>query len=104
MHLRVEQSQLATHLFTLFIRCPFGQAAGDCPFADIRALQSLELKFRLAEQMARHPQCPENVRNTHGVCYRKRLRTAIRPGATTSEARKIHQASRPTPQTTTDRL
>lgn len=68
-----EQSELITHLFTLFIRCPFGQAAGDCPFADIRALRSLEMKFQLAEKMAMHPQCPENVRATHGSCYRERL-------------------------------
>lgn len=73
MHPSEEQSELITHLFTLFIRCPFGQAAGNCPFADIRALRSLELKFQLAEKMAMHPQCPENVRDTHGSCYRERL-------------------------------
>lgn len=69
-----EQAKLIAHLFALFIRCPFGQAARDCPFADIRTLQSLDLKFRLAEKIAMHPQCPENMRDTHGACYQKRLR------------------------------
>ena len=72
-HPSKEQSELITHLFNLFIRCPFGQAAGNCPFADIRALRSLELKFQLAEKMAMHPQCPKNVHDTHDSCYRERL-------------------------------
>lgn len=73
MHHSEEQSELITHLFTLFIRCPFGQATTDCPFIDIRALQSLDLKFQLAEKIAMHPQCRENLRDTHGDCYRKRF-------------------------------
>ena len=89
MHHSEAQAELATHLFTLFIRCPFGQAAGDCPFADIRALRNLEFKFRLAEKMARHPQCPTEVRETHGACYRKRLRTIMGPEAPATE-REIH--------------
>lgn len=74
MHPSEEQSKLIAHLFALFIRCPFGQAAEDCPFADIRTLQSLDLKFRLAEKIAMHPRYPENMRDTHGACYRERLR------------------------------
>ena len=79
MHPSEKQSELITHLFTLFIRCPFGLAAGNCPFADIRALQSLELKFRLAEQMAGQPNCHKNVRNTHEACYRTRLQQVVKP-------------------------
>lgn len=85
MHRSEAQSELATHLFTLFIRCPFGQAAENCPFADIRAMPSLELKFRLAEKIALHPQCSENMRHTHGACYRERVRTVMQKWATVIE-------------------
>jgi len=103
MHPSEEQSELITHLFTLFIRCPFGQAARDCPFADIRALQSLELKFQLAEKMAMHPQCHENVHEAHGTCYRERFRTIMRRGKPTQTG-KIRHAYRVPPQTATNRL
>lgn len=69
-----QQYQLTIRLFGLFLKCPFREATMDCPFIDIRNLSSLELKFKLAEQMACHPSCQENVSNTHEMCYRKRMR------------------------------
>lgn len=104
MHRSEAQSELATHFFTLFIRCPFGRAAGDCPFADIRALRNLEFKFRLAEKMAMHPQCPEDVRDTHGACYQKRLRTIMGAGAPAAEKERKRPATRALLRTATDRL
>lgn len=103
MHPSEKQSELITHLFTLFIRCPFGQAARDCPFADIRALQSLELKFQLAEKMAMHPQCHKNVHEAHGTCYRERIRTIMRRGKPPKLERYAMRTECP-PQTATNRL
>ena len=70
---------LTMRLFGLFIKCPLGEATRDCPFADIRNLRSLELKFQLAEKMAVHPQCPEDIHNTHEACCRERLRQIRAP-------------------------
>lgn len=78
MHLSNQQYLLTMRLFGLFIKCPFREATQDCPFLDIRKLRSLELKFQLAEQMASHPSCRENVRNTHETCYRKRMQEAVK--------------------------
>lgn len=76
MHSSNQQHLLTMRLFGLFLKCPFGQATSDCPFTDIRAMASLELKFQLAERMASQLGCQENVRATHEVCFRRRLRMA----------------------------
>lgn len=73
MHSDNQQYQLTMRLFGLFLKCPFREATSDCPFIDIRKLKSLELKFHLAEQMASHSRCHDNVRHTHEACYRKRM-------------------------------
>ena len=78
MHSSNQQYELTMRLFGLFIKCPFREATQDCPFGDIRSLQSLDLKFQLAERIARHPQCSENVRNTHEACYRARMQQVIK--------------------------
>lgn len=78
MHSGNQQYLLTMRLFGLFIKCPFREATQDCPFLDIRKLRSLELKFQLAEQMAGHPSCRENVRKTHEACYRNRLQQVIK--------------------------
>ncbi len=88
MHSDNQQYLLTIRLFGLFLRCPFREETEDCPFIDIRRLRNLELKFQLAEQMARHPSCQENVRTTHEACYRKRMRQVVnachaRPAAPT---------------------
>ncbi|MDP2003797.1 MAG: hypothetical protein ACYC0O_12205 [Desulfurivibrionaceae bacterium] len=77
MHSNNQQYLLTMRLFGLFIKCPFREAAQDCPFLDIRKLDSLELKFQLAEQMAGHPSCRESVHTTHEACYRNRLQQVI---------------------------
>jgi len=77
MHSDNQQYLLTMRLFGLFIRCPFREATKDCPFLDIRNLRSLELKFQLAEQMASHPSCQENVRTTHEACYQERMRQVV---------------------------
>lgn len=74
MHSINQQYLLTMRLFGLFLRCPLREATADCPFSDIRNLRNLELKFQLAEQMASHPSCRENVRNTHEACYQERMR------------------------------
>lgn len=58
--------------FALFIKCPLGEATDDCPFSDIRDLQSLELKFHLAETLVLNSGDHENLRNTHEECFRRR--------------------------------
>lgn len=78
MHSSNQQYLLTMRLFGLFITCPFREATQDCPFIDIRKLDSLELKFQLAEQMAGHPNCREKVRKTHETCYRKRLQQVVK--------------------------
>ncbi|OGQ87411.1 MAG: hypothetical protein A2512_01610 [Deltaproteobacteria bacterium RIFOXYD12_FULL_56_24] len=78
MHSKNQQYHITMRLFGLFIKCPFSEAAHDCPFGDIRSRESLDLKFRLAERIARHPHCFENVRNTHEACYRARIQQVIR--------------------------
>lgn len=77
MHSENQQYLLTMRLFSLFLRCPFREATADCPFNDIRNLQSLELKFQLAEKMASHPSCQENVHTTHEACYRERMRQVV---------------------------
>lgn len=78
MHSSNQQYLLTMRLFGLFLRCPFREATKDCPFLDIRNLRSLELKFQLAEQMASHPSCQENISNTHETCYRERMRQVVK--------------------------
>ncbi|MBU4177001.1 MAG: hypothetical protein KJ772_01790 [Proteobacteria bacterium] len=78
MHSNNQQYLLTMRLFGLFIKCPFREATQDCPFLDIRKLHSLELKFQLAEQMASHPGCRENVRKTHEACYRNRMQQVVK--------------------------
>lgn len=95
MHSDNQQYLLTMRLFGLFLRCPFRDATKECPFVDIRKLHSLELKFQLAEQMASHPRCQENVCNTHEACYRKRMQQVVnvchvRPAA---PATQYHQAT-----------
>lgn len=95
MHSSSQQYQLTMRLFGLFIKCPFREATQDCPFANIRALQSLELKFKLAEQMAGHPNCRENVHETHEACYRIRMRQAVKDWRRISAAPAIQRAKIP---------
>lgn len=78
MHSDNQQYLLTMRLFGLFLKCPFREATADCPFVDIRNLRSLELKFQLAEKMASHPSCQENVCNTHEACYRERMRQVVK--------------------------
>ncbi|MFH1020524.1 MAG: hypothetical protein V1782_07955 [Pseudomonadota bacterium] len=78
MHSSNQQYLLTMRLFGLFIKCPFRESTQDCPFTDIRKLRSLELKFQMAEQMAGHPGCQENVRKTHEACYRNRMQQVIK--------------------------
>lgn len=79
MHSKNQQYHLTMRLFGLFIKCPFSEAAHDCPFGDIRSRENLDLKFKLAERIARHPHCFETVRNTHEACYRARIQQMIKP-------------------------
>lgn len=78
MHSSNQQYLLTMRLFGLFIKCPFREATKNCPFSDIRNVQSLDLKFELAERIAMHPQCSENVRNTHEACYRTRMQQMVK--------------------------
>ncbi|MFA7382465.1 MAG: hypothetical protein WC001_03370 [Desulfurivibrionaceae bacterium] len=78
MHARNQQYHLTMRLFGLFIKCPFREAALDCPFGVIRSRQNLDLKFHLAERIARHPHCFENVRNAHEACYRARIQQMMK--------------------------
>lgn len=84
---RNQQYLHTMYLFGLFIKCPFREAVTGCPFGSIRSLQSLDLKFRLAERIALHPQCSEDARHAHEACYRTRIRQRIeaRPGGATGE-------------------
>jgi len=86
MHSDNQQYLLTMRLFGLFLKCPFREATADCPFVDIRNLQNLELKFQLAEKMASHPTCQENVCNTHEACYRKRMQQVTNACQTRSSA------------------
>lgn len=94
MHSNSRQYQLTMHLFGLFIKCPFRETTPNCPFDYIRSLQSLDLKFHLAERIAMHPQCSENVRNIHEACYRARIQQMFkvcpqeRDGASESRRKK----------------
>lgn len=76
MHSDTQQYLLIIRLFGLFLKCPFREATTDCPFIDIRKMQNLELKFKLAEKMSSHPSCQENLYITHEACYRKRMQLA----------------------------
>lgn len=95
MHSRDQQYLLTMRLFGLFIKCPFREATQDCPFLDIRKLRSLELKFQLAEQMASHPSCRENVRKTHETCYRNRMHQVVKACRGISVAPATQQADSP---------
>ena len=72
-----QQHQLTMRLFGLFIKCPFREATQDCPFIAIRKLDSLEVKFQMAEQMASQPS-HENIHKTHEACYRIRMQQVIK--------------------------
>lgn len=74
MHSDDGQKELITmRLFGLFLKCPFGQATGDCIFGDIRRLPSLELKFRLAGEIAMQPRLYKKFCDTHEACYKARV-------------------------------
>ena len=93
MHSENQQYLLTMRLFGLFLKCPFREATADCPFIDVRKLRSLELKFQLAEKMASHPSCRENVCSTHEACYRERMRQVIEACRAKSSAPAFQQKS-----------
>ncbi|MGV1098459.1 hypothetical protein ACUUL3_03500 [Thiovibrio sp. JS02] len=73
MHSQKRQSFFPSYLFALFIRCPFSDATAHCPFAAIRRLRSLEMRFRLAEQLADDWEVLAGIWETHNDCYHSRL-------------------------------
>ncbi|NTW89042.1 MAG: hypothetical protein HGB26_07985 [Desulfobulbaceae bacterium] len=77
MHSTDQKKLLTTHLFALFLRCPFRDETTDCPFSDIRKLDSLEMKYQIAEQMANDPSFNENVHNIHEACYSNRMQQVV---------------------------
>ncbi|HIJ89502.1 MAG: hypothetical protein OEV89_01405 [Desulfobulbaceae bacterium] len=95
MHSNNQQYLLTMRLFGLFLKCPFREATEDCPFVDIRTLSNLEVKFKLAEQMATHPSCNENVRNTHEACYRQRMQQVVDACRGKSAPAPVTQRARP---------
>jgi hypothetical protein len=80
MHSNNQQYLFTMRLFGLFIKCPFREATLDCPFSDIRSLQSLDLKFLLAERFAMHPQRYKTLHVTHEACFRTRLQQVVNTG------------------------
>jgi len=73
MHLNDECAVFTMQLFALFIRCPLREETCRCPFAPIRNMKCLSLKFRLAERMADTPRNAREIWDIHNFCYQKRL-------------------------------
>lgn len=73
MHLVDQQLSRTMWFFGLFIQCPLGVATSNCPFTGIRSQQSLERKFRLAEQMALNHDLHDQLIQHHETCYRARV-------------------------------
>jgi hypothetical protein len=98
MHTNDERDFFITFLFGLFIKCPFLKETGECPFAAIRQIQPLEMRFQTAGKMVANPEAIAMMLEIHNACYSFRLRGRmghIQPIATPPPTRPAACAGSP---------
>lgn len=73
--LHESQSNVSFFLFGLLIKCPFGRELGSCPLLSMRAVECLEDKYVLAEQLSEAE--AHQLLAVHQACYRARLKANL---------------------------